>query len=103
MGAKKYKETMLKEVDGLYPPSPPSNDDLILDLTIPTPPQSPAPEYQLVFILFYTVVLKYNNIMIFRERVENDNCEDIDEERNSNYCDCLHDHPPTVIMNVLYI
>lgn len=50
MGAKKYKETMLKEVDGLYPLSPPSNDDLVLDLTIPTPPQSPAPEYQLVLI-----------------------------------------------------
>lgn len=43
MGPKKYKETIL-----IKEPIYPSNDDLALDLTIPTPPQSPAPEYQLV-------------------------------------------------------
>lgn len=41
---------MINEENGLYPPTPPSNDELEIDLTIPTPPQSPAPEYQLVNI-----------------------------------------------------
>jgi len=50
MGAKKYKETMLKEENGLFSSSLPPNDDFVIDLTIPTPPQSPAPEYQLVLI-----------------------------------------------------
>jgi len=50
MGAKKYKESVLKEENLLYPPSLPLNDELVLDLTISTPPQSPAPEYQLVLI-----------------------------------------------------
>lgn len=50
MTAKKCKEPMSKDENGLYPPSPLSNDDLVIDLTIPTPPQSPAPEYQLVKI-----------------------------------------------------
>lgn len=43
MGGKKYKEE-----NGLYSSELPPNDDLVKDLTIPTPPQSPAPEYQLV-------------------------------------------------------
>lgn len=48
MGSEKCKESMLKEENGLYPWSPPitSNDELVIDLSIPTPPQSPAPEYQ---------------------------------------------------------
>ncbi|XP_060849505.1 uncharacterized protein LOC132928685 isoform X1 [Rhopalosiphum padi] len=70
MGAKKYKETMLKEENGLFSSSLPPNDDFVIDLTIPTPPQSPAPEYQ--------------------ERVDNDNCEDIDDDGVSNFCDCIH-------------
>ncbi|XP_060861131.1 uncharacterized protein LOC132938362 isoform X2 [Metopolophium dirhodum] len=70
MGAKQYKESMLKEDNGLFSSSMPTNDDLVIDLTIPTPPQSPAPEYQ--------------------ERVDNDNCEDIDDDGVSNYCDCIH-------------
>lgn len=49
MGAKKYKESMSKVENGMFSSLPP-NDDLVLDLTIPTPPQSPAPEYQLVLI-----------------------------------------------------
>jgi len=48
MGAKKYKESMLKEENGSFSSSMPPSDDLVIDLTIPTPPQSPAPEYQLV-------------------------------------------------------
>lgn len=48
MSAKKYKESILKEDNGLFSSSMPPNDDLVIDLTIPTPPQSPAPEYQLV-------------------------------------------------------
>lgn len=48
MGVKKYKESILKEDNGLFSSSMPPNDDLVIDLTIPTPPQSPAPEYQLV-------------------------------------------------------
>jgi len=54
MGAKKYKESMSKEENGMFSSLPP-NDDLVLDLTIPTPPQSPAPEYQLVLnkLCFY--------------------------------------------------
>jgi len=43
MGAKQYKED-----NGLFSSSMSQNDDLVIDLTIPTPPQSPAPEYQLV-------------------------------------------------------
>jgi len=59
MGAKKYKETILKEENGLYSSSLPPNDDLIIDLTIPTPPQSPAPEYQLVLSkLYFCTILK---------------------------------------------
>jgi len=56
MGAKKYKESMSKEENGMFSSLPP-NDDLVLDLTIPTPPQSPAPEYQLVLnkLYFYKV------------------------------------------------
>lgn len=27
----------------------------------------------------------------FRERVENDDCED--DDRGANFCDCLHDAP----------
>lgn len=50
MDLKKYKESMLKEENILYPPSPPSNDELVIDFSISTPPQSPAPEYQLVLI-----------------------------------------------------
>jgi len=55
MGAKKYKESMSKE-ENMFSSLPP-NDDLVLDLTIPTPPQSPAPEYQLVLnkLYFYEV------------------------------------------------
>jgi len=52
MGAKQYKEPMLKEENGLFSSSMPINDDLVIDLTIPTPPQSPAPEYQLVLTKF---------------------------------------------------
>lgn len=26
----------------------------------------------------------------FRERADNDNCEDIDDDGVSNFCDCLH-------------
>jgi len=50
VGIKKYKESLLKEENILYPPSPPSMDGFVIDLTIPTPPQSPTPEYQLVLI-----------------------------------------------------
>lgn len=48
MGAKKYKDAMLKEENGLFSSSMPPNDEFVIDLSIPTPPQSPAPEYQLV-------------------------------------------------------
>lgn len=43
-----YKDTILNE-NNLYPPPPISKDELI-KYSIPTPPQSPAPEYQLVLI-----------------------------------------------------
>jgi len=51
---KKIKE------NGLYPLSPLLNDELVIDLPIPTPPQSPAPEYQLVKIIFnFNIVFDY--------------------------------------------
>ncbi|VVC32864.1 Hypothetical protein CINCED_3A003595 [Cinara cedri] len=71
MTAKKCKEPIFKDEHDLYPPSPLSTDDLIIDLTIPTPPQSPAPEYQ--------------------EREENDDCITVDDDTSSNYCDCMSD------------
>lgn len=46
MDSKKNKETVLKDENGLYLPLAPPNDELVSDLSIPTPPQSPAPEYQ---------------------------------------------------------
>jgi len=67
MGAMKYKETLSKEENGLFSSSLPPNDDLVIDLTIPTPPQSPAPEYQLVFIKLYFCAIQnnYNNNNFF--------------------------------------
>jgi len=59
MGAKQYKEE-----NGLFSSSMPPND-LVIDLTIPTPPQSPAPEYQLVLTKLYFVQIKMVNNNIF--------------------------------------
>lgn len=28
--------------------------------------------------------------LFFRERVNNGNCEDVDDDVVSNYCDCIH-------------
>jgi len=36
--------------NGLYRPTSPSDNESIIDLSTPTPPQSPAPEYQLVIV-----------------------------------------------------
>jgi len=46
MGAKKCKDTIMKEENVLFSSSLLPNDDFVIDLSIPTPPQSPAPEYQ---------------------------------------------------------
>lgn len=35
----------------------------------------------------------------FRERVDNDNCEDIDDDGVSNFCDCIH----TVMNRFIYL
>lgn len=38
---------------------------------------------------------------VFRER-ENEDCDDIDDDGGSNYCDCIHELP-TVINNFIYL
>lgn len=104
MGTKKYKETIIKEENGLYPLSPPLHDDFAIDLTIPTPPQSPAPEYQLVLLIYlYEKSYTKQHFIIFRERVETDECEDIDDVEGSNYCDCIHDRPTVIIIFFYFI
>lgn len=83
---------------------PPPNE-LVIDLTIPTPPQSPAPEYQLViFLLHFLWVFSYNDLLLYysRERDENDDCEDLYDHRGSNYCDCLHDPPSVICLLILF-
>jgi len=41
--------------------------------------------------------------LIFRERVDNGNCEDIDDDGISNYCDCIHTVINQFRKNVLLI
>ncbi|XP_050420616.1 uncharacterized protein LOC126833365 isoform X2 [Adelges cooleyi] len=74
-GAKKYRESVLKDENGIDL-SVYNSINLINGSAPITPPQSPAPEYQ--------------------EKMENGDCENIDEDGESNFCDCLHDSTLTV-------
>lgn len=38
-------------------------------------------------------------MIFFRERADNDNCEDIDDDGVSNFCDCIH----TVMNQFIYL
>ncbi|XP_050543455.1 uncharacterized protein LOC126906731 isoform X2 [Daktulosphaira vitifoliae] len=79
IGTKKYKESVLKESNGLDPPSPTSEISACSENSINmrnsstpnTPPQSPTPE--------------------FKEKFYNEEYENLDEDEGSSYCDCLRE------------
>lgn len=44
----------------------------------------------------YSFSIEY--VLIYRERVENDDGEEVDDDGGSNYCDCIHDN--TIVINI---